>query len=82
MRTAEMRELELPKIKRCPFCGGFSTLAHNSRTYINGELTHITYVYCKDCDSRGRRVILNEDGRTRKESYVLAISHWNRRSVV
>lgn len=66
-------------IKRCPFCGGFGTIAERSKTYIKGKLTYITYCYCSDCDSRGRRVILDEDGRTRAESRNLAVSHWNRR---
>lgn len=79
MKIADMKYFNLPKIKPCPFCGGLSTLSKNSKTYIKGELTHITYCYCKDCDARGRRVILNEDGRTSGESYELAIAHWNRR---
>lgn len=82
MRLSEMEMRSLTPIKRCPFCGGYSSLAKNSRTYINGQLTKITYCYCRDCDSRGRRVILDEDGRTKNESYELAIAHWNRRSVV
>ena len=79
MKLEEMRKYGLSRIKPCPFCGGFSTLNCCSKTYIKGELTHITYVYCKDCDSRGRRVILHEDDRSNKESWELAISHWNRR---
>ena len=79
MKAEEMKRYKLARIKPCPFCGGYSSLAKNSKTYIKGELTHITYVYCKDCDTRGRRVILDEDGRTLKESYDLAIAHWNRR---
>lgn len=79
MKADELRKLGLPQIKKCPFCGGYSTLAKKSKTYIKGELTYITYCYCTDCDSRGRRVVLDEDGRTPKESRELAISHWNRR---
>lgn len=79
MKTEDLERMKLPKIKPCPFCGGFSTLAKKSKTYIGGELTYITYVYCTDCDCRGRRVVLDEDGRTNFESRELAISHWNRR---
>lgn len=79
MKSEEMKRYGLHNIKACPFCGGYSSLATRSRTYIKGELTYITYVYCTDCDSRGRRVILKEDGRSNKESYELAIAHWNRR---
>lgn len=79
MKSEEMKRYNLPRIKMCPFCGGFCSVAKKSKTYIKGELTYITYVYCRDCDTRGRRVILDEDGRTNKESYELAIAHWNRR---
>ena len=81
MKQESLERQKLPKIKKCPFCGGFSTLAYKSKTIIQGELTFITYVYCKDCNSRGRRVVLDEDGRTPRESRELAISHWNRRSI-
>lgn len=79
MKLEEMRKYHLSRIKPCPFCGGFSTITKGSKTIIKGEPTKITYCYCTDCDSRGRRVILDEDGRTKKESYELAIAHWNRR---
>lgn len=79
MKYVEMERYGLPQIKPCPFCGGYSTIANKSKTYIKGELTYITYCYCKDCDARGRRVIIHEDGRSYKESYELAIAHWNRR---
>lgn len=81
MKLEEMRKYNLSRVKPCPFCGGFSTVASSSKTYIKGELTHVTYCYCTDCDSRGRRVILREDGRSRRDSYELAIAHWNRRII-
>ncbi len=81
MRVAEMQKLGLTKIKPCPFCGGFSTLAKKSKTIIKGELAYTTYVYCTDCQSRGRRVLLGEDERDDTESRELAISHWNRRTI-
>ena len=80
MRIKEMNKYGLNRIKPCPFCGGFSTIAKSSKTYIKGELTKITYCYCTKCDSRGKRFVLNEDGRTDIESYGLAIDCWNRRS--
>jgi Lar family restriction alleviation protein len=79
LKTAELERNEYTEIKDCPFCGGHSTLAYKSKTIIKGELTYITYVYCNDCNSRGRRVVLEEDGRTARESRELAIAHWNRR---
>lgn len=79
MKLEEMRKYNLPRVKPCPFCGGFSTVASSSKTFIQGELTKITYCYCTDCDTRGRRVIMHEDGRSNRESYLLAIAHWNRR---
>ena len=79
MKKEDMKRYGLPTVKKCPFCGGFSTVALKSKTYIKGTLTLITYCYCTDCDARGRRVILDGDGRTREESYELAIAHWNRR---
>ena len=80
MKQEALERSGLSKIKSCPFCGGYSTLAPKSKTIIKGELAYTTYVYCRDCNSRGRRVLLGEDGRTDKESRELAISHWNRRS--
>ena len=79
MTLERMRRYKLSRIKPCPFCGGFSTVAEKSKTYIKGELTYITYCYCTECDTRGKRIILNEDERTRRESYELAIASWNRR---
>lgn len=73
-------ETRYSKIKSCPFCGGYSTLAPKSKTIVKGELAYTTYVYCCDCQSRGRRVLLGEDGRTDTESRELAIAHWNRRA--
>ena len=77
MNTEE--HTKLPRIKPCPFCGGFSSLARKSKTIVKGELAYNCYVYCNDCQCRGRRVLLGEDGRTDEESRLLAISHWNRR---
>ena len=73
-----MRARKLPKLKPCPFCGGYGTVAQKSKTYIKGELTLITYCYCTDCDSRGRRVLL-DDYDNHSDAYRMAISHWNRR---
>lgn len=78
MQNERMKRMNLPKIRKCPFCGGYSTLAANSKTYIKGELTRITYVYCTDCNSRGRRVVLSEY-ETPTKARELAILHWNRR---
>lgn len=79
MQADRLNRMRLPKIKPCPFCGGYSTLAPKSKTIIKGELAYTSYVYCRDCQSRGRRVLLGEDGRTDFESRELAINHWNRR---
>ena len=81
MKKESLEKQKLQEIKKCPFCGGYSTLAPKSKTIIKGELAYTTYVYCVDCQCRGRRVLLGEDGRTDRESRELAISHWNRRTV-
>ena len=78
MKAQQLERMNLPKIKRCPFCGGYSTLAKKSKTIIKGELAYNTYVYCTDCQSRGRRVLLDDDNPT--ASRELAIAHWNRRT--
>lgn len=75
MRADE--EKNYTKVKKCPFCGGHGTLAKKSKTYIKGELTYITYCYCVDCNSRGRRVLLDENNI--HASREMAIAHWNRR---
>lgn len=79
MQADKLNRMKLPQIKPCPFCGGYSTLASKSKTIIKGKLAYTSYVYCTDCQCRGRRVLLGEDGRTDFESRELAINHWNRR---
>lgn len=78
MKNEKLENLNLPKIKNCPFCGGHGTLAKKSKTVIKGELTYITYCYCADCNARSRRVILAEFGE-QNDARLLAINHWNRR---
>ena len=79
-KPEELAAKGFDQVKKCPFCGGTGKLTKKSKTYIKRELTQITYCYCADCNSRGRRVVLNEDGRDRYDSWKLAITHWNRRA--
>lgn len=68
----------LPKIKSCPFCGGYSRLERKSKTVIKGEQKYVTYVRCCECDVRGPRLLLSDNcdvTRTRE----IAIKRWNRR---
>lgn len=69
----------MSEIKPCPFCGSSAKLAEKSKTYYKGELTYNTYVYCPNCDARGRRAILSHfptNGKAREH----AIEAWNKRA--
>jgi len=61
---------------RCPFCGGFSKLEPKSKTMIKGQLTYVTYCRCVKCDSRGSRIIIEDNP---IEARRLAVESWNRR---
>lgn len=71
-----LRSGRLLQVRSCPFCGGDSVLTKSSKTIIKGELTYVTYCYCKQCNSRGRRYILGDDKQKAHES---AVNSWNRR---
>lgn len=67
------------EIRNCPFCGSTAKLAEKSKTYYKGELTYNTYVYCPNCDARGKRAILSHfptNGKAREH----VIQAWNRRA--
>lgn len=36
----------------CPFCGGKGHMEHDSRSYMNGKSTRVSYVYCENCNAR------------------------------
>lgn len=67
------------EIKPCPFCGNTAKLAEKSKTYYKGELTYNTYVYCPNCDTRGRRAILSHFP-TNSKAREHVIEAWNRRA--
>lgn len=69
----------MTEIKKCPFCGCKGKLAEKSKTYYNGEQVHNTYVYCSNCDARGRRAILSHFP-THKEAHEYVIESWNKRA--
>lgn len=66
-------------LKNCPFCGGTAHLAKNSRTYIKGKPERITYVYCTECDSRGRRFAM-KDFSPHAKAMEAAVEAWNKRT--
>lgn len=67
------------KIDDCPFCDGRSVLAKNGKTIIKGEQKKNTYVFCTQCDSRGRRVTI-EDESNPEQYYEEAVRYWNTRA--
>lgn len=69
------------EIKPCQFCGSPAKLADKSKTYYKGELTYNTYVYCPNCDARGRRAILSHFP-TNSKAREHAIEAWNRRAAL
>jgi len=73
--------MKLPKIKRCPFCGGVGTLF---RTISNGrwQTKYYTRVMCDICSSQGKSFDSTDDPADNNwETYECyqAISAWNLR---
>lgn len=62
-------------IKSCPFCGGNARLKRKNRTVIGSAIKRNTYVYCPNCDVRGKR-FLYEDY---KDAEQRGIEAWNER---
>lgn len=66
-------------IKTCPFCGGRAKLRKQNRTIIDHQTQRNCYVYCTECDARGKRYL---EGNTSDEHIVarfLAVEAWNKR---
>ena len=65
------------QLKSCPFCGGKGHLRKKNRTMIDGKTRKNCYVYCVECDARGKRYL--EDELNSREAREKAIEAWNRR---
>ena len=69
----------MSELKRCPFCGGMAKLRKQNRTIIEHQTQRNCYVYCIECDGRGKRYL---EGNTQEEHIMarqLAVEAWNRR---
>ena len=68
------KRMEVPKIKRCPFCGEKADLRTD-----NEEV----WVECEECYARGPEFgLANNGGNSNIEAVVACVNGWNERSVV
>ena len=68
------KRMEVPKIKRCPFCGEKADLRTD-----NEEV----WVECEECYARGPEFgLANNGGNSNIEAVVACVNGWNERAVV
>ena len=68
------------ELKPCPFCGGKAKLRKQNRTIVEHQTQRNCYVYCTECDGRGKRYL---EGNTQEDHIIarqLAVESWNRRA--
>ena len=65
-------------MKPCPFCGGKAHMEYDSRSYMNGKSTRVSYVYCEVCNSRSPKFDRLECN-PRSIAEGKAVEAWNRR---